>query len=481
MFNVSDDPVKKTPSSVTSENSADPISLGHLIAYASPMVSISFLLGPVVILQGIYAKYFGLSLTSIATVILIARLFDAVTDPVIGYLSDYHRVQTGSRKSFIISGGVLFVLSSYFLYTPDANVTTIYLLGWFLAFYLAWTLFEIPHLAWGAELSPYSQEKNKIYSFRALGTLLGQLLFFSVPLLPFFESNEFTPETLKWSALAAGLLMLPLLYICVYNTPNSQQLQTVNLQKNNKSTKKYSPFVYQKKRALYSFGTVIFGNKPFLLFVAMYFFVGIGMGMWFALIFIFVDSYLGLGNKLALVYIISLSISTLSLGMWSALAARWGKKTTWRFALLIGVVGITSTGILTPGESGFIPLVMIKTLIMLVFAAYSIMVPSLLGDIIDYGTWRFGADHGATYFSFFTLMGKANMAVGSALGLIIAGWYGFNPASTTHTAEAVFGLRLAIAWVPALIVLVAVVCVTLTPINMRRHLIIRRRLNRRIA
>ena len=312
------------------------LSSAQAMAYASPMVSVAFLLGPIMILQGIYAKYFGLSLTAIGTVILIARLFDAVTDPLIGYFSDRYQRRTGSRKVFIASGGVLFIFSSYFLYTPSENVSAVYFLLWFLAFYFSWTLFEIPHLAWGAELAPHSQARNRIYSFRLFGVFLGQLLFYSVPLLPFFASNEFTPQTLKWSVFAAGLIMLPLLYICVSATPNGQQKPA---------------FLNQQQQSVWSLLPTILSNKPFLLFVAMFSFVGVGLGMWFTLFFIFVDGYLGLGNQLALVYIISTCISILTLGVWSVLAARWGKKTTWGIAVGLMAVAVASAGLLVPGKA----------------------------------------------------------------------------------------------------------------------------------
>jgi Na+/melibiose symporter-like transporter len=190
---------------------------------------------------------------------------------------------------------------------------------------------------------------------------------------------------------------------------------------------------------------------------------------------------LGLGNKLALVYIISTCLSILTLGLWSVLAARWGKKTTWGIALGLISVGFVSAGLLVPGESSFMPLMMINTLVVLGFAAYSILVPSMLADIIDYGTWKSGIELGATYFSVFTLMGKATMAIGGALGLFVAGGYGFDPTISMHTADAIFGLRLAIAWLPALIILLALVFVALIPINARRHVIIRRRLDVRAS
>ena len=193
-----------------------PTSLKQLTLYALPTVGVNFLLVPMwSVLQGIYATYHGLALSTIATVILIGRLFDAITDPMIGYMSDRTRTYFGSRKPWVALGGLLFLLSSYFLYVPPENVSPTYFLLWFLAFFFSWTIFEIPHLAWGGELAANTAERNRIYALRYGFTQVGGLMFFVIPLLPFFPTSEITPETLKWSVLIMGLFLLPSIFVCV--------------------------------------------------------------------------------------------------------------------------------------------------------------------------------------------------------------------------------------------------------------------------
>jgi Na+/melibiose symporter-like transporter len=125
------------------------VRLSHNIAYALPYSCVIFLYTPITILQGVYVKYYGFSLATIALVILGARVFDAISDPLVGYFSDTYFAKTGTRKPFIVVGGILFSVSGYFLYSPPANVGVSYFAFWFISFYLGWTLFEIPHLTWG--------------------------------------------------------------------------------------------------------------------------------------------------------------------------------------------------------------------------------------------------------------------------------------------------------------------------------------------
>ena len=192
-----------TPSSTSTSkpaakagSSPQTLSPDQYLAYIAPVMTVMLLLAPMGVLKGIYAKYFGVSLTTIAMVLLISRLFDAITDPLIGYWSDRHQAKAGTRKPFIAIGGVLFIVSSYYLYVPvdpntvdaSTSVSTAYFVIWFLLFYLAYTLFEVPHIGWAAELARSSKAKNKIYSLRNLSTLLGMLCFYFVPFLPFFSS-----------------------------------------------------------------------------------------------------------------------------------------------------------------------------------------------------------------------------------------------------------------------------------------------------
>jgi len=119
-----------------------------------------------VVLPGIYAKHFGLALTDIALVVFIGRLFDGVTDPTIGYFANKHRASGGSRKPWIMVGGIGMVVSCFFLFSPPGNVSVTFYLIWMLIFYLAFTAIEIPYLAWGSELTTNYVCRAKVYNIR---------------------------------------------------------------------------------------------------------------------------------------------------------------------------------------------------------------------------------------------------------------------------------------------------------------------------
>lgn len=450
------------------KSSVSSISMLQMSAYASPSIAVYFLYGPMAIIQGIYATHFGISLAAIAAVVLVARIFDAITDPFIGYFSDKHHNLGFSRKPYVLAGGVLFIISSYFLYVPygfdyqeigGKPVSSVYFLICFLIFFFSWTLFEIPHLAWGAGLVSKSADKTRIFGLRVLGIQIAQILFFVVPMLPIFEYNEFTPQTLEWSVYISAALMLPFLYVCIRYVPDTS---------------------IKNKRCSASIDLTaikgIFRNKPMFLFICSIFLLGVGVGMWFSLMFLYADRYLRMGLGLPAAYLVSFSISTVLMILWYRLSCMVEKKVVWIIGVIVMSIGIISSGFLSPNHEYWqLYLSMITTYAGL--TAVNMMVPSFLSDIIDYTNWKNKVDLSATYFSIYTLVSKLNLAVGGAIGFAIADWYGFNAASDTNSSTAIFGLRLAVSWLPTMICFLSILFIMVNPITRARHTIVTRRLS----
>ena len=437
------------------------VGLLQQLSYSGLVIPTYVLLAPLVVVHGIYAKYFGLSLTTIATVLLACRLFDAISDPLVGYCSDRHHARTNSRKPFVMAGAILLVVSSYFLFVPkENNVSGLYFLVCMLAWYFAFTVFEIPHLSWGSELMADSHGKTTLYGLRALGGNIGLLLFYFVPFLPIFTSRDYTPLTLYWVVLGAAVFMLPALWFCLQLTPNGYQTATAASQS-----------------SLWSLRWEIMNNKPLLIFLAAFISYGIGVGMWFSLQFIFIDVYLNLGEHFALVNIIGLCASSVLIPFWVKLSNIIGKKQAWCISLFVYLLGVTLASQLMPEGAKLSSLLWVMVLNYTATSAISVLVFSLTADIIDYSRWKFATDRAATHFSLLMFSVKTTAALGSALGLGIAGWYGFDPAASIHTSEQIFGLRLAAFGLPIPLLLITLIFVALIPINSHRQKIIRRRLD----
>ena len=463
------------------------VSKGHCLSYSAPSMASIWMISPVVVIQGIYAKHHGLSLSTIAVVVLIAHLFNAISDPVVGYYSDRYYQRRGTRKPFIAVGGLLLIVSSYCLYVPPQQVGAVYFTFWYMVVYLAWTLFEIPHTAWASDLASSSKDKTLIYTYRAITGYIGMALFYAVPLLPLFDSTEITPATIEVSVIAAGVLMLPLLSLCLKGAPDGGARLRNNTQVVNNSTEKGSVPLKRTGRVAitikdsYIFLQSILNNRPFLLFVSASLFVSLGSGMWYALIFIYVDTYLGLGEAFTKMFLLAFIVGLISAPLWYKLAVWQGKRNTWAIAVVLIMFSLVYTQTLTPDEASLAQLVALKIIQTLGFACMGVVAPAVLSEIADYSLWKEGAERTATYFALHTFVQKTSGGLASALGFGIAGYYGFDASAKTHNEISAWGLNMAITWVPLLFTCPALIFILSTPINSRRHAIVQRRLGARLS
>jgi len=106
-----------------------------------------------------YAENTALSLSVVGLVMLVARLMDTVTDPVVGWLSDRSRARIGRRKVFVVCAAPFVAVAVWRLFMPSADAGGAYLLFWTVAVYIAGTVALVPMSAWAAELSEEYHER----------------------------------------------------------------------------------------------------------------------------------------------------------------------------------------------------------------------------------------------------------------------------------------------------------------------------------
>jgi len=439
-----------------------PINILQSTSYALPYIPVVMLFAPMMtVIQGVYAKYYGIELANLASIILLSRLLDAISDPVVGYYSDRYHAKHGTRKPFIVGGTLLVLICAYFLFIPFGEVTPFYAGFWLIAFYSAFTLFEIPHMTWPSDIARNSSDKTKLYSYRSAASYCGLILFYSVPLLPIFKSSEITPETLKVTFIIAAILGLLFIIPAIRVVPNGSASLSTN----------YMERTFSLISLKYIFKEIV-TNKPFMLFLFAFVFSGFSIGMWYGLIYIYVDAYLHMGDQFAKMFLIAFFVGLCATPFWYKFILIVGKKNAWMFATAIFICSFIYTGMLEPENTSFIQLLAVKVIQTCGLACVLIVAPAMLSEIIDYSFWKTNAERKSIYFSVKVFFEKANFAAGAALALAIAGWYGFDMAASEHTKESIVGLKMAIVWAPTLLGSISLIFIALSPIDERRHRII---------
>ena len=167
--------------------------------------------------------------------------------------------------------------------------------------------------------------------------------------------------------------------------------------------------------------------------------------------------------------------------LWSWVARRIGKQRTWAVANVLSGTLMLLHLLIPVGPQGQ-PWLIAAFVGVFVVSSVGVIVPlAMLADIVDYGRLRFRGDYAGSYFSVQTLAEKGVAGLGGAIGLAVAGWFGFNPQLQEQTAQGTLGLLLAFPILPAVLTYLTVPLIWRFPIDERRQKIIVRRLGQREA
>jgi GPH family glycoside/pentoside/hexuronide:cation symporter len=149
----------------SSQRSRERLSTGVKLAYAGPTFALAGMAIPIfVYMSKFYADVVLVPLGYLALAIALARAFDAITDPLIGWLSDRTRTRVGRRRPYLALGAPLCGLAFFALFSPpvafSGGATIVWFGACFLLYFVCHTIFVIPYNALGAELTLDYHERS---------------------------------------------------------------------------------------------------------------------------------------------------------------------------------------------------------------------------------------------------------------------------------------------------------------------------------
>ncbi|MBO6520920.1 MAG: MFS transporter [Rhodospirillales bacterium] len=444
----------------------------QLIAYALPALALAMPTIPVYIyLPKFYAAEVGLGLSAVGAVLLASRIFDTVSDPVCGYVSDRLRWRFGRRKPLMLIGGVVAAMAMLALAHPPDGAGAGYLLAFSVLLYTGWTLVIIPYSAWGAELADDYDTRSKITAAREGMMLGGILLAAAIPVLldggastASGGATESAGETdLRAVAWAAVLVGIPGFLIIAQAVPDAPP--------------KSRPPAWAVNRAVIkrSISTIL-ANKPFLRLFAAWFINGLANGFPAVLFILYMEHALGIGAAALPQYILGYFLpGVLFVPLWIWLSRSRDKHRVWCAAMLLASAAFAVVPFLSPDLTWVFMLVCIFTGATL--GADLALPPSMQADVVDHDRLATGSDRTGIYFALWGMATKLALALAVGIAFPFLDLAGFDPAAA-HP-EAVWALVVIYALVPVVLKLIAVGIVAGFPIGRRQHELIRRQLAER--
>lgn len=436
---------------------APPRPAAMLLVFGLVNLPLSMLMSPTAaVLPNYYLDYGGVTLAGLATATLLARLFDGITDPLIGWLSD----RSGRRKPWMVAGALVVAAGAWFLYNPAPDAGLGHLLGWYLVVTLGWTLVEIPHTAMGAGLSTDYDERSRIALWRQMLGFVGGLLFMASPLLLSTGGTSFTPEVMRVVALFV-MLALPLTVgLLCWRVPEPALRAPA------------------RRLAPAELFLALRDTPPLRYFLATQVLFGLATGAVSALFVIYLSRYLGMPDKVPHVALPMTLAMAGGMPIWLRVMKRVDKHRAWAAAGIGMILCLLAILAVAPGPGSVGPFTVLMTAFGFFLGLSSIALPSLLADIMDYDLWRNRQERAAIFFSFQAVVTKLNQGVGAGIALAIPAALGFSGEAAVDGRGAL-GLKVAfVAW-PCLLLGAMSWLAWRYPLGRRAHAALARRLARR--
>jgi len=407
-------------------------SLGAAILFNSYAVLLLFYLTNVV---GMKVQVAGLLLT-------IAKLYNVVCDVPIGLLSDRTHSRFGRRRPWMLAASFLCAAAFVVMFNvpqpaaPGATATVAYVLGSLLLYATAYSMFNVPYMAMPGEMSDSYHERTAIMSYRVIFIQVGYLI--GVGLAPRLAKALGGGSTgygrIGWLlGMAAGIAMLASFF------------GTARARATAREAARYS--------AREQFMSAL-GNRPFLLLSAFKLLTLFSGATVTATLLFFVKNVLRHDPGIMLWYSIGYAgaaLVTVPL-VWVKLSARIGKHRALMVATLGFLVVVLSWLLASPGESEWV--FTLRAFALGSFAAGKLLLGmTLLPDIMEYDSLRTGMRREGVFAGAYSLVEKSAYALSPLVLSLILGAFGYresvNDAFVEQSSEALFGIYLNIAVVPA--------------------------------
>jgi len=410
----------------------------------------------------------------------IPRAFDAISDPMVGYISDRTRTMWGRRRPFILVGAILSGLIFALMWQlPGGRSESFYFwvfLGASVLFFLAYTLYATPFVAFGYEMTADYHERTRLHMF---ANTAGQLVWLGVPWFYAIMANQNlfrdTVHGARTLAIAVGITVAVLGVVpAVFCRERHLPVPAAGKQQG----------VFANTLQFFKGVGITLGCKPFVKICAATFLVfnGYQLGMSFSLYVMIYYVYGGddsrAGELLGWFGTVTAAstIGVILLTGW--LATRFGKRKTFLLTISISMIGYALKWI------GYNPDHPYWLLFAAPFVAFGVgslftLMGSMIADVCDYDELGTHQRREGVFGAIYWWMVKIGMALAGLLTGIMLNVSGFAVELAAQPEKTLFFLRVFDVGVPLVTSALAIVIMLTYPISERRAYEIRAELERR--
>ena len=376
-----------------------------------------------------FTNIFGLTVADTATLMLVARLFDVVTDPIMGAIADRTQSRWGTYRPWLIFGAIpLGIVFALLLYTPDFGPAgkRIYAYSMYLLMMVVYTAVNVPYGSLLGVMTDDDNEKNKFSSYRMVGAYaMGFIMLFSFPYLQRMVGGEPKHQYAVLGVILGGVAALGTL-ACGLLT--KERLKPVRAEKFS-----FKPFAD------------LFRNKPWVILTLIGICTNFFNGFRYA-VAAYLMEYCLHGDVTVMGLVINYTVFMMfgeatcmvfgGLSPWFTKKVGSKKKAFAWAAIICAVSSILFFFI--PMDPAWIWVMVANVIITSIgIGFYSPLLWSMYADVADYATEKNGTSSTGLIFSSGTMSQKFGSAISGALVAALLGLSGFISGTDAITGETV--------------------------------------------
>ncbi|WP_158531385.1 MFS transporter [Hyphomonas sp. GM-8P] len=400
-----------------------------------------YLTVPSILLLYYLTQILGISPALAGLAVFLPRIWDVVTDPVMGWVSDRTRSRLGRRRPYLLIGAILTSLTFGFLFSapvfPSQAMSFVYVLVIYVLSATAYTVYAVPYLSMPAEMSADSSERSRIMSYRMtfamVGVLAGSAL--APALLEFYGGGRAGFAAMSWTI---GTICAVTMLLAFFGTARSPDVS--------------APAEDEHSRGKLS---DLRKDPDFLALALAYIAQLAGFGVFMGATPYYVTDVTGQSEGVISEMFLSLMGGTvMSLFVWNILATKMGKARAYMLAGVIVAIGFVFFWL--TALDGQKAVTLAATLIIGIgFGGLQLLPFAMLTDVIHAARLR-GRDSAGVYTGAWTAVEKGGLALGPLIvgGVLSLG--GYVSASETQGSDTVAAIRAAMTLVPAVFVLISI-------------------------
>ena len=418
-----------------------------------------------------YTDVFGLSAAAVATLLLVAKVWDGINDPMMGALMDKTYTRVGGYRTYMIAGAAALVVFTILTFSVPGfgdSGKLFYAYVTYIGLGMAYTVMNVPFNALPSRMTDNPKRLNQLFASSMWAGGLGSTVLgmCTMPLI-LMLGNGVQEAGYQKTAIVYAVVSLPMVLLMVRlckENPDIAKAKEITAAKEG-----------EKGTSFFGFIKSIFTNKNLLcvyvyMFCAMFSQIGRASTAFYYYMFC-------VGNMVWASVLMSVSglVGLVLIPFVPALIGKYGKKKVVIVSQIIQIIGLI---MMFAGPYTNIPYTIAANLVYGLGGGYSACVGAMIVDALDNYEYRTGVRNDGVAFAFNGLMTKISAAIAGSIGLMVMAAFGYTNGADL-TERALTGINTGVNIVPLVAAAAAIVPMLLFDLNEEKMTVIRQTLKER--